>query len=185
MRAKGAHGDDESAEQPADPLNANEQEAKASCKINQGKQMEFNATFLVSAISFIVFTILMNMIFYKPLTKVMTERQNFLDDTYNEARKSREGAAQILKDRETKLNQSAEELKKLLNQKLNDTSADAKKKTLRAKNNSNKKIEAAKSELADETLSTQKELNNEIETLAQNIVAKVLDEAEFEQGILS
>ena len=37
--------------------------------------MEFNATFFVTAISFIVFTFIMNKIFYTPLTKVIDERR--------------------------------------------------------------------------------------------------------------
>ena len=41
--------------------------------------MEFNATFIASAISFIVFTLIMNAVFYKPLGKVVSERQKFID----------------------------------------------------------------------------------------------------------
>lgn len=48
--------------------------------------MEFNATFLISAISFILFTLIMNKIFYKPLERVMDERQKFIDDTKSDAK---------------------------------------------------------------------------------------------------
>ena len=37
--------------------------------------MEFNATFIVSAISFIIFVVLMNIILYAPLQKVVEERK--------------------------------------------------------------------------------------------------------------
>lgn len=47
--------------------------------------MEFNATFLISAISFIVFVVIMNKIFYKPILKIMKERQAFVEQNYNEA----------------------------------------------------------------------------------------------------
>ena len=40
--------------------------------------MEFNATFLVSAISFILFVFIMNAILYKPVIKIMEEREAFL-----------------------------------------------------------------------------------------------------------
>ena len=39
--------------------------------------MEFNATFLVSAISFIVFTFVMNKIFYNPLGRVISKDRSF------------------------------------------------------------------------------------------------------------
>ena len=62
--------------------------------------LEFNATFLVSMISFIVFIIIMNAIFYKPILGVIEERENFINDHYNDAKNS--------KDKEV---QTAEELK--------------------------------------------------------------------------
>lgn len=43
--------------------------------------MEFNATFFVTAISFIVFTFIMTKFFYAPLTKVIDEREDFINKT--------------------------------------------------------------------------------------------------------
>ena len=74
--------------------------------------MEFNATFLVSAISFILFTLIMNKIFYKPLEKVMAERQKFIDDAKTDAFNSSSKADAILKDREDRLNKSTADSKK-------------------------------------------------------------------------
>lgn len=48
--------------------------------------LEFNATFLVSMISFIVFIIIMNAIFYKPILGVIEEREKFINDHYNDAK---------------------------------------------------------------------------------------------------
>ena len=61
--------------------------------------MEFNATFIISAISFIVFTLIMNAIFYKPLQKVVSERQKFIDETLEEAKVHTKKSEAILKDR--------------------------------------------------------------------------------------
>ena len=66
--------------------------------------MEFNATFLVSVISFIIFTIIMNKIFYKPLENVMDERQKFIDDAKSDALNSNNRADAILKEKEDRLN---------------------------------------------------------------------------------
>ena len=80
--------------------------------------MEFNATFLISAISFIIFTIIMNIIFYKPIEKIMDERQKFINDAKNDAFNANTKADEILKDRETRLNQSVADSKNLLQKKL-------------------------------------------------------------------
>lgn len=76
--------------------------------------MEFNATFLVSVISFIIFTIIMNKIFYKPLENVMDERQKFIDDAKFDALNSNNRADAILKEKEDRLNKSASDSKNLL-----------------------------------------------------------------------
>lgn len=138
--------------------------------------MEFNATFLVSAISFIVFTFLMNMIFYKPLTKVMTERQNHIDETYNEAKQCREGAFQLLKEREDRLNQAAEDAKKIMIKKIDEANSSSKTQTLRAKTKSNKVIDETKLSLQDENQKVKDDLKSRIKDLAENIASKILED---------
>lgn len=138
--------------------------------------MEFNATFLVSAISFIIFVYLMNMVFYKPLTRIITERQNFLDDTYNEAKKSRANAAQMLQERDERLKQSSEEAKKLMSKRVNIANSSAKTQTSRAKEKSSEDIKSAKYSLSQESEQTKEDLKDKILDLAESIAAKVLDE---------
>ncbi len=48
--------------------------------------MEFDATFLIAVISFVVFTVIMNKIFYAPILKIMQERQNIVEDNYRSAK---------------------------------------------------------------------------------------------------
>ena len=81
--------------------------------------MEFNATFLVSVISFIIFTIIMNKIFYKPLENIMDERQKFIDDAKSDALNSNNRADAILKEKQDRLNKSASDSKKLVADKIN------------------------------------------------------------------
>ena len=47
--------------------------------------MEFNATFIVSIISFVVFVLIMNKIFYVPITKIVEEREKKLKENYDDA----------------------------------------------------------------------------------------------------
>ena len=42
--------------------------------------MEFNGTFLIATISFIIFTLLMNKILYKPINDIIEKRNMLLDD---------------------------------------------------------------------------------------------------------
>ena len=134
--------------------------------------MEFNATFLVSAISFILFTLIMNKIFYKPLEKVMAERQKFIDDAKTDALNSSFKTDAILKDREDRLNKSTADSKKLVADKINE--ANSKAAAAKAKQKSQEEITSAKSRLHNEALETTEGLKNGVKDLAEVISSKVL-----------
>lgn len=65
--------------------------------------MEFNATFLISAISFIVFIFIMNKILYKPVLEIMEKRQNYIDANKNEADEHHKKAQQLLVDKDARV----------------------------------------------------------------------------------
>ena len=136
--------------------------------------MEFNATFLVSVISFIIFTIIMNKIFYKPLENVMDERQKFIDDAKSDALNSNNRADAILKEKEDRLNKSASDSKKLVADKVNAANENSKTLTDNATQKSQDEISSAKSNLQNEALQTSEELKSKVKDLAEVISSKVL-----------
>lgn len=136
--------------------------------------MEFNATFLVSAISFIMFTIIMNIIFYKPIEKIMNERQKYINDAKNDAFNSNSKADTIMKDRESRLNQSISDSKKLVAEKVNKANENSKVLTGQAKQKSQEEIASAKSNLQNEANLATNELRSKVKDLAEVISSKVM-----------
>ncbi len=134
--------------------------------------MEFNATFLVSAISFLVFVFLMNKIFYAPLTNVIIEREKLVDDTLNEAKNSKDEALNILKEREDKLNKAYNDSKKLISDSVENANLKSKEMTQKAKSDSVAEINKQKESLKQENDSL--DLNATVNDLAQTITAKIL-----------
>lgn len=135
--------------------------------------MEFNATFLVSAISFILFTIIMNKIFYKPLESVMNEREKFINDNIYDAKLSSDKADAITKDREEKLAKSLVDAKALVARKINDANENSRNLTDQAKQKSKEDIKSAKDALLNEAENSERDLK--IEELADVIYSKVLE----------
>ncbi len=135
--------------------------------------MEFNATFLISAISFIVFTIIMNRIFYKPLERVMNEREKFINDNIVDAKFSNDKADEITKNREEKLAKSQLDAKSLVARKINDANENSRNLTEQAKQKSKEDIKSAKEALTKEAENI--EQNLKIEELADVIYSKVLE----------
>ena len=135
--------------------------------------MEFNATFLVSAISFILFTIIMNKIFYKPLESVMNEREKFINDNIYDAKLSSDKADAITKDREEKLGKSLVDAKALVARKINNANENSRNLTDQAKQKSKEDIKSAKDALLNEAENSERDLK--IEELADVIYSKVLE----------
>ena len=48
--------------------------------------IEFNATFIVAMISFIVFIFIMNIIFYRPILSIIKKREDYMNNNHNEAK---------------------------------------------------------------------------------------------------
>lgn len=57
--------------------------------------IEFNATFLVAMLSFVVFIMIMNAIFYRPILNIMRKRDEYINSNYDEAKKLSEQAEKL------------------------------------------------------------------------------------------
>ncbi len=136
--------------------------------------MEFNATFLVSAISFLVFVFIMNKIFYAPLTDIIEKREKLVDDTLNEAKNSRDKASDILTERENKLTKARDDSKKIISSSVEKANADSKEMMLKAKNDSTNEINSKKADLAAQNSDIQSRLDNTVNELANVITTKIL-----------
>ncbi len=138
--------------------------------------MEFDATFIVSAISFIIFVLIMNKILYQPILNIIEKRRAFFKDNEEETLKNNEE-------------------KDILNQKYDEKMSDAHKNSReitslgfeRAKNKKDEIIKDAKEKansevqkklktVEDEKLKAKDELNNKSDELSDLITSKLLGE---------
>ncbi len=136
--------------------------------------MEFNATFIVSAISFIVFTLIMNAIFYKPLSKIVAQRQTFIDETLEEAKSHTQKSEAILKDKEQKVENTKHDAKRIISDKINEIKTQKTALTSDAQQKAVKQISEAKNELLQSQEEAQNVLQEEAKKLASDISSKIL-----------
>ena len=52
--------------------------------------LDFNATFFIAMVSFVVFMVIMNAILYKPLERIVKERQDLIDKNHQKAQTAKE-----------------------------------------------------------------------------------------------
>src|SRR5574344_1419572 len=136
--------------------------------------MEFNATFIISAVSYLIFAVLMNWILYEPIRKIVEKREKFLDENYEVAKNSDEKSKAILADKEEKFNKAKNEAKDFMNSKVEG----AKNKQVDLKNEAQKKsadLGSLKKQESNEANSqTKASGESEVENIAEQIKSKIL-----------
>ncbi len=137
---------------------------------------EFNATFLIAMVSFVLFIIIMNKILYKPILSIVNEREAYIDGNNKAALDSKSKIKNILDDKEKRLNDAALKSKQLIAERVQTENENAAKLAEEAKAKSLSDINSAKENLKDEANRTKEILKTNVVDLAESISAKVLGE---------
>lgn len=135
--------------------------------------LQFNATFIVAIISFVVFIMIMNAIFYKPVLKIIEEREKFIRDNYDEANATKEKADNLLQDKETRMNETYKNAKQILTDNKIQANLSAQEIIENAKSSSEAKISSEKDRIETEKNST--DIDGTADELSQAIVDKILE----------
>lgn len=138
--------------------------------------MEFNGTFLISAISFIVFVFIMNLIFYKPIEKIVNERKNFIDDNFDEAQKNTLNSEKLINDRDKKISEANFKGKNIMDEKTNEAKNTKANLILKAHNDASREIHNNQDELKNAYKTTKDNLNSQVENLAKEMEEKLFCE---------
>lgn len=151
--------------------------------------MEFNATFIVAFISFIVFTFVMNFILYKPICDIVEKRKKTVDSNYEEANNNIDKKVAILLERDEKLSQAVVDAKSLVTLKTSESAKQRDLITQKANDEAAKNIEDYNQYYKNAEAQAKEFLHNETIKLAQLISDKILgervdiDEDEFNELI--
>lgn len=125
--------------------------------------MEFDATFIIAVISFIVFVFIMNKIFYAPIIKIMQERQSVVEENFNSAKSLNMETKKQTEYRDSELEKSRD----VARQKVADASQHFKQEL-------SKEISEYKTELFDNIAKEKENLRNSAleakEILKDNVV---------------
>ncbi len=73
--------------------------------------MEFNGTFLVTIISFIIFVFLMNKVLYEPMLRIVAQRREFVDENLRIADENHKKAGEITNLKDAKLKSARNDAK--------------------------------------------------------------------------
>lgn len=138
--------------------------------------IEFNATFLIAMLSFVIFILIMNSIFYNPILNIIRKREDFINSNYEDAKRFSNSAQEFDTTRQAKLSEEQDKCRHEFKSVISKTQESANAK-LQSAREDNKQLFNAKK---DELLKNEAKLKSEIETsvidvLANSIVSKVFN----------
>jgi len=136
--------------------------------------MEFNATFLVSAISFILFVFIMNAILYKPVIKIMEEREAFLKSNLDEAESARATTGEIAEKKQSELAAARAEAMAVVTNGTEKFKTENKAVTEEFEKAQKMRAEEEKAVLKNEADNSKEELNKGSVEISKIIADKVL-----------
>lgn len=137
--------------------------------------IEFNATFLVAMLSFVVFIMIMNAIFYRPILNVMRKREEYINSNYDEAKNNSEESQKLDTERAEKIqqtqNQCRTDIKNIVEEAQNIASKNAQEARVKVKD----EIQSRKDSLTRESEALEGALKSSVVTdLASSITSKLL-----------
>lgn len=144
--------------------------------------MEFNATFIATIITFLLFVFLMNKILYAPILNIMEERKRFIDENYETAANHSAKAESLSAEKEKKLNEAKDSARGKYLETLDGFKKQKADKVQEAQNNASDELNRSKEELETVSNEVKSGLKNKMTDLANDIVEKVLGYRSEVQG---
>ena len=138
--------------------------------------MEFNATFLISTISFIAFIFIMNAILYKPVLKVMEERDNYIKANKDAADEHKKHAESLIEDKNNRISEAQVQSRDIVAAKNEAIKEERAKVLADAKNSTEKYFHEQKESLAAQKDDAVYHMTFDVKDLANKLTTRLMGE---------
>ncbi len=137
--------------------------------------IEFNATFLIAMLSFVVFILIMNAIFYNPILGIIRKRENYISSNYEDSKRFEENAKEYRDTHSAKINQTQEKCRHEFKNAVTSAQNLANEKIKVAKEDTKQIIQSKKEQLLNEESELQATVKDTVaKELASTIASKIL-----------
>lgn len=146
--------------------------------------IEFNATFIVAMLSFVLFIMIMNAIFYKPVLNIMRKREEYINSNYQEAKEFSQRAEEFNTQRNEKIKETQAKCRIDIKNIVEAAQTDANSKTSEAREDAKAKIQAKKDALNVEEQNLKNTVKSTlVNDLASSITSKLLGQEVKPQSV--
>ena len=136
--------------------------------------MEFNATFLATIVSFIVFVFLMNKILYAPILNILEERKKFIDENHKSAVENNEKTDAIISEIEEKKTVAKNNAKNEYSKIVDEYKIQKNQSISELKEQAKIELKQANDELIQDSNELKEELKKSMMDLANDVVEKII-----------
>ncbi|NJM76820.1 MAG: F0F1 ATP synthase subunit B' [Acaryochloridaceae cyanobacterium RU_4_10] len=135
---------------------------------------DFNATLPLMAIQFLLLTAILNVVFFKPLSKALADRQDYINGNTTEARERLDKAKRLAQEYDEKLSSSRRQAQTIVL----DAQANAQKKSAQQLAEAQRRVQeqsmVVQQELDQQKQSAFSQLEKEVDSLSKQILSKLL-----------
>ncbi|MFH0702366.1 MAG: hypothetical protein V2B14_02350 [bacterium] len=147
--------------------------------------LQFDDTFIIIVISFVIFMIIMQRIFYAPMLEVQEERKNYIDNNKNSVQKNLDEAQKLKKHYEEKIIQSKIEATNIVSEFTSKATGEKINTLKEVTEKITEKINAEKEKILQEKDNVKEALKPQVASFGNMISAKILGEEISLSGITS
>lgn len=135
---------------------------------------DFDATLPVMALQFLLLAALLNVIFYKPLTKVLDERDNYIRTNNLEARERLAKAERLTQDYQQQLADARRQSQKIVADAQAAAQKTAAEKIAEAQKEAQAQREQAAQEIEQQKQQAMASLQQQVDALSRQMLEKLL-----------
>lgn len=141
---------------------------------HKGGLFDINATLPIMAVQFVVFVALLNVIFFKPLTKAIDDRDDYVREQIIGSKERLEKAELIVKEYEQELAAARKSTQNVLATAQSGANKIRKERIDEAIAEAQAKVAAAKAEIDKQKQDATASLDAEVESLSRQVLEKLL-----------
>ena len=141
------------------------------------KVFDFDATLPLMALQFLVLTVVLNAVFYKPMTKMLDDRDEYIRTTQLSAQERLAKAQNLAQEYEQKLGETRKQSQAVIATAQADAKKIASAKVAEAQQEAQVAREKAGQEIEQQKQEAMRSLEQEVDTLSRQILEKLLGTA--------
>lgn len=138
--------------------------------------LAINGTFLFVVISFIIFFFIIKAILFVPISKIIDEREEFLEQKTNECTKIKEKTKALIDKKEAAIKETRTKASNILKEISENTASENEARINRIKKEAYVRVEQNQQELDNQKAQTKQEIKSQIEDIVKSMTSKVLKE---------